>query len=178
MGFTPKRNRIHPKLQTESGSIPNELAGPSRQISQWSQISKSHGRIHIPRTVTMQILESTWRNVQNTDFTKICIRIHFRSSIFRIWCKPLVLFWNLPVTHVSIKIVRNLLTDCRFQIPAQADSSLDGNLRFGRVLLQADSRFRVPKRGQIAKKVISSRLPPTPPGAPSPQLVQFPPHKD
>ena len=100
----------------------------------------------------MQILESTWRNVQNTDFTKICIRIHFRSSIFRIWCKPLVLFWNLPVTHVSIKIVRNLLTDCRFQIPAQADSSLDGNLRFGRVLLQADSRFRVPKRGQIAKK--------------------------
>ena len=100
----------------------------------------------------MQILESTWRNVQNTDFTKICIRIHFRSSIFRIWCKPLVLFWNLPVTHVSIKIVQNLLTDFRFQIPAQADSSLDGNLRFGRVLLQADSRFRVPKRGQIAKK--------------------------
>ena len=136
-------------MQTESGSIPKESAGPSRQIS---QISKSHGRIHIPRTVTMQILESTWRNVQNTDFTKICIRIHFRSSIFRIWCKPLVLFWNLPVTHVSIKIVRNLLTDFRFQIPAQADSSLDGNLRFGRVLLQADSRFRVPKRGQIAKK--------------------------
>ena len=106
----------------------------------------------------MQILESTWRNVQNTDFTKICIRIHFRSSIFRIWCKPLVLFWNLPVTHVSIKIVRNLLTDCRFQIPAQADSSLDGNLRFGRVLLQADSRFRVPKRGQIAKKNLESSL--------------------
>ena len=57
---------------------------------------------------------------------------------------------------VSIKIVRNLLTDCRFQIPAQADSSLDGNLRFGRVLLQADSRFRVPKRGQIAKKKVES----------------------
>ena len=142
-------------MQTESGSIQKESAGPSRQIS---QISKSHGRIHIPRTVTMQILESTWRNVQNTDFTKICIRIHFRSSIFRIWCKPLVLFWNLPVTHVSIKIVRNLLTDCRFQIPAQADSSLDGNLRFGRVLLQADSRFRVPKRGQIAKKNLESPL--------------------
>ena len=106
----------------------------------------------------MQILESTWRNVQNTDFTKICIRIHFRSSIFRIWCKPLVLFWNLPVTHVSIKIVRNLLTDCRFQIPAQADSSLDGNLRFGRVLLQADSRFRVPKRGQILEKKVISPL--------------------
>ena len=106
----------------------------------------------------MQILESTWRNVQNTDFTKICIRIHFRSSIFRIWCKPLVLFWNLPVTHVSIKIVQNLLTDCRFQIPAQADSSLDGNLHFGRVLLQADSRFRVPKRGQIAKKKVESAL--------------------